>query len=84
MHGVPAVGVGTVPGLHRQPGRQNCPASQISPGLHIADFGGLGGVGDVEPGDVGPGEVGGIVVHPANSTRRNGHARMRLIKRPET
>lgn len=83
-HGVPAVGAGTVPGVHRQPGRQNCPASQISPGLHIADFGGLGlfgGVEDGEPGDVGP---GGIAMHPDNSTRRRGHARMRWIKHPGT
>jgi hypothetical protein len=88
------MGLGEVPGVHRHPGGQLCPASQISAGMHIADLIGLRwgrfpyGVG---PGDVGSGEFGGIAVQPASSSKTRSQGRMGSpreeqseIKRPES
>jgi hypothetical protein len=81
MHNVPAVGEGIVPVVHFQPGWQNWPISQMSPGMHTADLGGSGESGNCEvaggelPGGVvrGAGEM--TAMHPV-SRKARGHRRM--------
>ena len=72
MHGVPNVGLGNVPGVHCQPAWHNCPASQIWPGMQIAERCFFAG-GGAEDDGVGEGEVGGdvgITTHPVSSNAR--------------